>query len=94
MGGDVPVGSASVITATVAYERPNPRMPEDAWFIIDLAVNNKEGRNRGSVAFRINARQFDPTPSRFFQQSPIFQTIGKKKESGNPGNSDVPAKSN
>ncbi|MER2540787.1 MAG: OmpA family protein [Azonexus sp.] len=93
MGGDVPVGSASVITATVAYERPNPRMPEDAWFIIDLAVNNKEGRNRGSVAFRINARQFDPTPSRFFQQSPIFQTIGKKKESGNPGNSDVPAKS-
>lgn len=72
IGGDIPIRSANVISATVAYERPDPKKPDDSWFKVNLVFNNKEGENKGLATFRINARHFDPTPSRFFQQSPIF----------------------
>lgn len=80
LGGDVPVADANVLTGTVRYERPNPKTPDENWFVVALTLSDKNGLSIGEATFRINARQFDPTPSRFFQNSPIFVTSTVAKD--------------
>lgn len=86
LGGDIPIESAGVISAFIAYQRPDPKTPDDAWFRVDLVLNDKDGKKHASAAFRINARQFDPTPSRFFLQSPIFYATPVNNGSENAAN--------
>jgi outer membrane protein OmpA-like peptidoglycan-associated protein len=73
LGGENDIASANIITGHVVYEKPAQSAPEEAWFLVTLNIAKGSGNIVGEVAFRINARQFDPTPSRFFQNSPIFQ---------------------
>lgn len=77
LGGDSPVATSNVLSGTVRYESRNQKNPEENWFIIILNLHDKEGEMIGEARFRINARQFDPTPSRFFENSPIFLSGNK-----------------
>lgn len=61
-----------VVTGTVSYDKPDPKKPDDSWFLVKLSVTGDDGGSLTNVDFRINARQFDPTPSRFFRDSPVF----------------------
>lgn len=83
LGGDNDIASANIITGHVAYETPAESTPEDAWFLVTLSIAKGNGDIVGDVVFRINARQFDPTPSRFFQNSPIFQHGASYAAQGN-----------
>jgi outer membrane protein OmpA-like peptidoglycan-associated protein len=80
LGGDIPAAGANVLTGTVRYERPNPKTPDENWFVVALTLSDKNGLSIGEATFRINARQFDPTPSRFFQNSPIFVASAVAKD--------------
>ena len=68
--------SAQVITGRVTYEKPTASQIEEGWFLVSLALADGNGKRHGDASFRINARNFDPTPSRFFLNSPIFQHSG------------------
>ena len=80
LGGDIPVTGANVLTGSVRYERPDPKKPDENWFTVILTLKDWQGVSIGEASFRINARQFDPTPSRFFQNSPIFVTSAVRSE--------------
>lgn len=76
---------ARIVTGQVAYEKPPRERPDDAWFLVRLSFVSATGANLGDASFRINARNFDPTPSRFFQNSPIFQYSREGRTSMLPG---------
>lgn len=76
LGAHTLENSTQIITGEVAYEKPPPNKPDEAWFLIKLAFTKGGGKGQGNAVFRVNARNFDPTPSRFFQNSPIFQYSG------------------
>lgn len=92
LGGENDIASASIITGHVAYENPAQSAPEESWFLVTLNIAKGNGEIVGEVAFRINARQFDPTPSRFFQNSPIFQHRAAYTDSSNTNKSDASRK--
>lgn len=65
------VGSGWVITGVVRYVKSVPPS-EDGWFKVELSASDPTGRVMPVVSGRVNPRQFDPTPARFFQESAIY----------------------
>lgn len=63
--------SAWVISGVVRYAKPTTAS-EEGWFKVELSASDPTGRVMPVVPGRINPRQFDPTPSRFFQESAIY----------------------
>lgn len=82
--------TVQIITGRVTYEKPSANQPDERWFFVNLAFASGNGKSFGDASFRINARNFDPTPSRFFQNSPVFQyaTNSAISVSGGAGSSE------
>lgn len=61
-----------LVTAIVKYEKPTKGTSDDNWFNVEFRAISPQGAALPPIPVRINARQFDPTPSRFFQDAPMY----------------------
>ncbi len=65
---------AWVLSPEVEFEKPTDGNVDGGWFKIRIAAINQEGLILPGVLLRVNAHQFDATPSRFFRDAPIYLT--------------------
>lgn len=63
-----------VLAPTVQFEKQRDGKLEESWFKISVAAVSPRGKSLPGVTFRINAHQFDATPSRFFRDAPLVLT--------------------
>lgn len=63
-----------VLSPSVTFERPQALDSAQAWFRVDIAVVNPSGKSLPGLSFRVNASNFDATPSRFYREAPLFLT--------------------
>lgn len=63
-----------VLAPTVQFEKPQDGKLEESWFKISVAAVSPRGKSLPGVTFRVNAHQFDATPSRFFRDAPLVLT--------------------
>lgn len=69
-----------VISPQVEFEKPLDGSTGVNWFKIRASAMGSKGELLPGVVLRVNAQQFDATPSRFFRDAPIYLT-GKYHES-------------
>jgi outer membrane protein OmpA-like peptidoglycan-associated protein len=66
---------AIVIQGFTRYEPHKGKEDGASWFRVTLgATDVKDERKVGEAAVLINARHFDPSPSRFFRDAPMYLT--------------------
>ena len=65
---------AWVLCPEVEFEKPTDGNVDGGWFKIRIAAINQQGLILPGVLLRVNAHQFDATPSRFFRDAPIYLT--------------------
>jgi outer membrane protein OmpA-like peptidoglycan-associated protein len=63
-----------VLAPSVTMEKPKEGKLDQSWFRIDIAAVGPLGTTLPGATLRINAIQFDATPSRFFWDAPLFLT--------------------
>jgi outer membrane protein OmpA-like peptidoglycan-associated protein len=63
-----------VLAPSVQFEKPKEGKLEESWFIIEIAVVSPGGKKLHGITLRVNAHQFDATPSRFFRDAPLYLT--------------------
>jgi outer membrane protein OmpA-like peptidoglycan-associated protein len=63
-----------VLAPTVVFERPTEAKADESWFRVEVGVVGRDGNTLPGLVMRVNGRQFDATPSRFFQDAPMFLT--------------------
>lgn len=73
------IGTAWFVNGVIRYEKPS-KPSEDAWFKVEFGASTPDGQVMPVVPIRVNARQFDPTPSRFFQDAPIYLVDGHSRQ--------------
>lgn len=74
LGGGTNVPWAWVMAPDVEFEKPTDGNLDSSWFKIRMAAVNQQGQILPGVLLRVNAHQFDATPSRFFKDAPIYLT--------------------
>lgn len=74
LGGSDNVSWAWVMSPEVEFENPIDGNLDGSWFKIRMAAVNHQGKVLPGVLLRVNAHQFDATPSRFFRDAPIYLT--------------------
>lgn len=63
-----------VLAPTVQFEKPRDGKLDESWFKINVVAVSPEGKTLPGVTLRVNAHQFDATPSRFFRDAPLVLT--------------------
>lgn len=63
-----------VLAPSVALEKPKEGIVDQNWFKVDISAVGPFGATLPGASLRINAIQFDATPSRFFSDAPLFLT--------------------
>lgn len=63
-----------VLQPLVDFQRPDAKHRQQGWFRVDVDVSSSWGAVLPGLRLHINPQQFDPTPSRFFQDAPMFLT--------------------
>jgi outer membrane protein OmpA-like peptidoglycan-associated protein len=63
-----------VVASTVEFERPSAKGQDESWFRIVIHPVDPAGDRLPGMVARVNAYNFDPTPSRFFRDAPMFLT--------------------
>lgn len=74
LGGAANASWAWVMSPEVEFEKPTGGNLDSSWFKIRIAAVSQQGQILPGVLLRINAHQFDATPSRFFRDAPIYLT--------------------
>ena len=59
------------VTGTFRYEKA-AKDSSEPWFRLDVNASAPTGQVMPVLSMRVNVRQFDPTPSRFFQDAPMY----------------------
>jgi len=77
----LPTTDSIVVQGTTRYIPGKGADDSPSWFRIHLALTDfKDERKIGEASLLINARQFDPMPSRFYRDAPMYLTGSRHKE--------------
>lgn len=60
-----------VLAPSVQFEKPKSGKQDDSWFRVSVAAISPTGKSLPGITLRVNARQFDATPSRFYREAPL-----------------------
>lgn len=93
LGGNEDTAWDWILAPSVEFEKPTDEKFDTNWFKINVAVISPKGRTLPGVTLRVNAQQFDATPSRFFRDAPLYLTGAYndiRQEFAKGGNSTVP----
>lgn len=74
VGGKDSASLSWILAPSVVFEKPTEENFDTNWFKVDIALVSPGGKRLPGVSLRINAQQFDATPSRFFQDAPLYLT--------------------
>lgn len=74
VGGEEESSWNWVLAASVQFEKPKDGKLDESWYKIAIAAISPSGKTLPGVTLRVNAHQFDSTPSRFFRDAPLFLT--------------------
>lgn len=74
LGGKTETEWGWVISPQVEFEKPPDGSVNVNWFKIKATAVSSKGELLPGVVLRVNAQQFDATPSRFFRDAPIYLT--------------------
>lgn len=74
LGGQTETEWGWVISPQVEFEKPQDGSVNINWFKIKATAVSSKGELLPGVVLRVNAQQFDATPSRFFRDAPIYLT--------------------
>jgi len=72
LGGDPGYAWRWVVSPQVEFEKPQDGSITSNWFKVTVSTINTQGDFLPGAMLRINAQQFDATPSKFFKDAPIY----------------------
>lgn len=82
-----------VLAPSVQFEKPKSGAQDDSWFRVSVAAISPTGKSLPGITLRVNARQFDATPSRFYREAPLVLTGSyheTRQEVAKGGGSSIP----
>ncbi len=74
LGGEARKKWDWVLSPSVVFEPPKDLSSGQSWFRINISGTDSRGRSLPGVVLRVNANNFDATPSKFYRESPLFLT--------------------
>lgn len=74
LGGEENTKWDWILAPSVNFEKPTGKDSGSNWFKVKVSIVSPKGKSLSGVVVRVNANQFDATPSRFFRDAPIYLT--------------------